>query len=222
MSKIELNPINKLTTQERVYKEIKKSILNGNISSRAIFTEGQLAESLETSRTPVRAALQDLTNEGLIVTIPRKGVMVRELTAEEQDELFFVRVAIETELAKRVVNDITDDDVKKLWDIYEDQIEAMSSLDGVKFIELDLKFHLTIIDITNFEFSKQIILNMHNLSILAGLKALSKKGRMEIVLSEHKKIIDALENRDGELAAKYMKLHLDSTNETLRVVDSSH
>src|SRR5699024_10898130 len=178
MSKIELSPINKLTTQERVYKEIKKSILNGNLSSRAIFTEGQLAESLETSRTPVRAALQDLTNEGLIVTIPRKGVMVRELTSEEQDELFFIRVAIETELAKRVVNYINDDHITRLKEIYGKQEEAKSRIDGVKFIELDLKFHLTIIDITNFEFSKQIILNMHNLSILAGLKALNQKGRM--------------------------------------------
>lgn len=220
MSDLNLKPIvREQTTQEKVYERLKKSILNGEITEDAIFTEVQLAELLDTSRTPVRAALQDLMNEGLVVSVPRKGLMVRKITKEEQNEILLVRVSIETEVIKKVASKIQAKHLAKLKQIIAAQEKAMLERDSVTFIALDQEFHLYFVEIAGFNLINQILLNMHNLSMLVGLKALSHQGRMKNVLLEHENLVAALEVKDPELAAERMKTHLFSTNEILNMID---
>lgn len=220
MKKLELTPIVKLTTQEIVYNEIKKSILNGNFSTNEFYTEEKLAESLNTSRTPVRAALQDLLNEGIVEYVPRKGMKVREVTPQEQNELFMIRGAIETKFITIIVDQISDIDIEELTNIYNKQKELLDNGDAVGFIEEDLKFHSRIIDVGNYDIAKEVLLRMHNMSIIIGLKALKHEGRMKTVLAEHKQILQALKDRDRDKAAAYMKTHLETTNKVLRIIDS--
>lgn len=220
MANFNLKPIEKeQTTQEKVYEQIKKSILNGEITSDTTFTEVQLAESLNTSRTPVRAALQDLVNEGLVISVPRKGFTVRKITQEEQDEIFLLRISIETKVIIKVADIITDAQLKALKEIYHEQEQAMLSENVIKFIDLDQEFHINLVKIGRYKLIEQILLNLHDLTKLIGLKALSHQGRMKNVLLEHGEIIAALENKDSELAAQRMKEHLMKTNDTLNIID---
>lgn len=219
MSGINLKPIVKeQTTQDKVYKQIKKAILNGQITSNEMFTEVQLAESLNTSRTPVRAALQDLIKEGLIVSHARKGMCVRKITEEERDEIFLLRIQIESEIIRRITPAITDEQIGILRGIYNEQLDAMNQDDGIKFIDLDQKFHITLIRFGSYTIIEQILLNLHNLSHLIGLKAVSRKGRMTTVAVEHEQIIKALEKRDPEEAARCMVDHLKRTNDTINMI----
>ncbi|SDJ06290.1 GntR family transcriptional regulator [Alteribacillus bidgolensis] len=159
MEGLQLKPITKeKTTQDKVYKQIKKTILNGGISSEEIFTEVQLAETLNTSRTPVRAALQDLIKEGLLVSIPRKGLTVRKITPEEQDEIFLLRSSIEVQAVKKLTEVITTpEQLKVLKIIYKQQEEAMGRDDGIKFIDLDQEFHLSLTRLANFNIIEQVL-----------------------------------------------------------------
>ncbi|WP_182916919.1 GntR family transcriptional regulator [Bacillus sp. PK3_68] len=223
MEGIQLKPIEKeKTTQDKVYKQIKKAILFGGITSNEIFTEVQLAETLNTSRTPVRAAIQDLVKEGLLVSIPRKGLTVRKLTQEEQDEVFLLRSAIEVEAVKKLIKVITSpEQLRSLKLILEQQEEALQNDDAVRFVELDHEFHLSLTRLANFTIIEQVLNNLHNLTRLMGLKAVSKQGRMKNVLMEHKQIIQALEEKNPELASQMILNHLEKTKETLIVVDNS-
>ncbi|PWA12537.1 GntR family transcriptional regulator [Pueribacillus theae] len=220
MANLDLKPIEKeQTTQEKVYEQIKESILNGKIADDTIFTEVQLAKSLQTSRTPIRAALQDLLNEGLIISVPRKGLTVRKITPEEQDEIFLLRISIETKVIKKVADIISETQLKALREIYNEQEKAMLSEDVIKFIDLDQEFHISLVKIAGYKLIEQILLNLHNLTKLIGLKALSHQGRMKNVLLEHGEIIASLESKDSELAAQRMKQHLMTTNDTLNIID---
>jgi DNA-binding GntR family transcriptional regulator len=212
-----LKPIKKeITTQDKVYKQIKNAILFGGISSDEIFTEVQLAETLDTSRTPVRAALQDLVKEGLLVSIPRKGVTVRKITQEEQDEIFLLRSSIEVQVVKKLTEVITSpDQLKILRLIVEQQQEALQNDDAIKFIELDHEFHLSLTRLASFGIIEEVLQNLHNLTQLMGLKAIRQKGRMKSVVKEHSEIIDALEQRNAELASTAVLSHLDNTKDTL-------
>lgn len=220
MSGINLKPISKsMTTQDKVYKQIKRAILNGQIASSDTFTEVQLAESLDTSRTPVRGALQDLIKEGLIVSTSRKGMSVRNITEEERDEIFLLRIQIETEIIRRLAASITDEQIKVIKEIYAEQLEAMKQDDGIRFIDLDQKFHIQFVRFCNYAIIESVLLNLHNLSQLISLKAISHQGRMHTVAIEHEKIIKALEQKNPEEAAKCMEEHLRQTNETINIVD---
>ncbi|WP_051291515.1 GntR family transcriptional regulator [Fictibacillus gelatini] len=221
MDGIKLKPITKeITTQDKVYTQIKQAILNGDLTSDEIFTEVQLSETLNTSRTPVRAAIQDLVKEGLLVSIPRKGLTVREITQKEQDEIFLLRSAIEVEVVKKLTSVVTSPkQLTALNLIYQQQEEAMKNDDGIKFIDLDQEFHLTLTRIAGFGIMEQVLHNLHNLTQLMGLKAVSKKGRMKDVLIEHREIIRALEERNSELASQCILEHLKNTKETLKFID---
>lgn len=222
MKGVSLKPIKKeITTQDKVYKQIKKAILFGGMSSDQIFTEVQLAETLNTSRTPVRAALQDLVKEGLLVSIPRKGVTVREITPAEQDEIFLLRRSIEAQVVKKLTEVITSpDQLKILRVIVEQQEEALQNDDAIRFIELDHEFHLSLTRLANFGIIEEVLQNLHNLTQLMGLKAIRQKGRMKNVIKEHSDIIDALEKRNAELASAVILSHLDNTKDTLNDLEN--
>lgn len=223
MEGISLKPIKKeRTTQDKVYKKIKKAILFGGISPDEIFTEVQLAETLNTSRTPVRAAIQDLVKEGLLVSIPRKGVTVRKITQEEQDEIFLLRSSIEVQVVKKLTEVITSSDQLEILKLLvEQQQEAIQNDDAVSFIELDHEFHLSLTRLANFRIIEEVLHNLHNLTQLMGLKAVRKQGRMKNVIKEHSEIIQAIEARNAELAAAVILTHLDNTKDTLIYLENS-
>lgn len=214
--KFNMNPIVKpTTTKERAYNEIKKVILNGYISSKEIFTEVQLADSLNTSRTPVREALLDLMKEGLIVSIPRKGMSIRKVTESEIEQIFVVRTSIESEVIRKLAASITEKQLEELRYSCEQQEMAMHENDEVGFIHLDQQFHSTLIHFAGFELIEQILLSFHNLSQLIGLKAVKKSNRMQEVLLEHLNIIAMLEQRNPEAAVLTMIEHLSRTKESI-------
>ncbi|KIL40077.1 hypothetical protein SD70_16310 [Gordoniibacillus kamchatkensis] len=194
--KFNMKPITKnSTTKERVYHEIKKVILNGYITSEEIFTEVQLAESLQTSRTPVREALLDLIKEGLVITVPRKGMTVRQVSDSEIEQIFLLRTSIESEVMKKLAASINESQLRELRKSCSLQEEAMATDDEVTFINLDQQFHMTLTHFVGYELIEQILLNLHNLSHLIGLKAVKKRNRMQEVVQEHINIISALEQR---------------------------
>ncbi|WP_285767775.1 GntR family transcriptional regulator [Peribacillus sp. SI8-4] len=223
MAGIQLKPIEReRTTQDKVYQQIKKAILFGGITSDEIVTEVQLAERLTTSRTPVRAAIQDLVKEGLLVSIPRKGLTVRKITPGEQDEIFLLRSAIELDSVKKLTREITSPiQLNPLKLILKQQEDAWQNDDAMHFIKLDLEFHLSLTRLAKFTIMEQVLNNLHNLTQLMGLKAVSKNGRMTNVLKEHHQIIKALEEKNSELASRAVLNHLSKTKETLIIVDHS-
>ncbi|KIL41983.1 hypothetical protein SD70_03740 [Gordoniibacillus kamchatkensis] len=215
-SKFNLKPIDKpSTTKERAYNEIKHVILSGYISSDQIFTEVKLAELLNTSRTPVREALQDLLKEGLIVSVPRKGMAVRKVTESEVEQIFLLRTTIETNVIQRLAETIEAKQLAELKQICRLQEEEMLRNDDIAFIKLDQEFHMALTRIAGYELIEQVLLNLHNLSQLIGLRAIKKSNRMKEVLEEHLDIISCIERKNSLEAAIAMANHLNKTKLSL-------
>lgn len=220
INKLNISPIEKVkTTKEVVYDQIKDAIFNGDIKQDELITEVMLAQSLNTSRTPVREAVGDLLKEGLLVSVPRKGLKVREITPSEKEQIMYLRNSIEREGLKRLLPNVTEAQIHHLRDIVEKQRESMENNNRISFIEMDQKFHRKIIYFSEQHLLGDILLNIYNLSRLIGHQALAKKGRMEEVIEEHVQIIDALENKDLELAQKYMSDHLLKTSDSIVMVE---
>ncbi|WP_078429846.1 GntR family transcriptional regulator [Alkalihalobacterium alkalinitrilicum] len=216
MSEFNLRPIHKEeTTKERVYRQIKEAILKGDITDNQFFTETQLADSLNISRTPVREALQNLMKESLIVSTPRKGFKVKTITPKEQEEILLLRKSIETKTIEQLARQITEEQLAYFKELRAKQIKAMKANDNLTFIEIDQEFHLSIVRFIGYQLIEEILLNLHELTRLIGLKAIKKYGRMDEVIEEHRKIISALEQGEATLAANLMYEHLTATGESL-------
>lgn len=215
MEKLNINPIRQQrTTKEIVYIELKSAILNGQMKKGVIFTETELANSLNTSRTPVREVVSDLIKDGLLVSIPRKGVKIREISEEEKDQIAFLRLAIETEGVRQLAETITDDQLEELSLIVKEQEEAMEDNDRLTYVELDQTFHRTILHFSNLYLLEEVFQSLYNLTRLIGHKALRKEGRMREVIQEHFDIIQTLKSKNAEKAKACVKLHLTKTMDT--------
>lgn len=220
LSKLNIRPVSrKRTTKEIVYNELKDAILNGHLKKDTVFTETQLAESLNTSRTPVREAVSDLMKDGLLVSVPRRGIKIREITENEKEQISFLRLAIETEGVTKLSQSITQEQVEELHQIVKEQIEAMEENDRVSYIELDLTFHRTILHFANLMLLEEILQDLYNLTRLIGHKALMKEGRMKEVIQEHFDIIKALEENNSNEARNNITVHLFKTRDIVNVVD---
>lgn len=217
---LNIRPVTKKeTTREIVYKELKVAIFNGKIKKDNIFTETQLANLLNTSRTPVREAVADLLKDGLLVAIPRKGLKVREIVESEIEQIFFLRTFIEQEGMKKLSTSVTKDQIAYLRDLIARQKEAMQENDKVTYIDLDQEFHLGILHFSNQNLLEDILQNLYSLTRLIGHKALMKEGRMREVLKEHSVIIDSLEENDPNKSSELVIDHLNTTKQSIKIVE---
>lgn len=212
----QLQPIaTRKTTKELVYDQLKMGILNGTVNREEIFTETNLADTFKISRTPIREALSDLISEGLIVHIPRKGFKVREIKKHELEQIFYLRTSIEMKGLSILAKTITSTEIGKLKNIISEQEKVILENDRIRYIELDQTFHRTILSLANQNVLEQIFKEIYNLSLLIGHAAITKEGRMEEVIREHKEIVLQLENNEGEKAVNSLEEHIRATGESV-------
>ncbi|MEK1830329.1 FCD domain-containing protein [Priestia megaterium] len=93
--------------------------------------------------------------------------------------------------------------------ILKQQEEALENDDAIRFIELDHEFHLSLTRLANFTIIERVLKNLHNLTQLMGLKAVSRQGRMKNVLMEHNQIIQSIEEKDSKQASQVILNHLE-------------
>jgi DNA-binding GntR family transcriptional regulator len=217
-----MKPISKgKTAKELVYDQLKRAILSGQISQQEILTETLLANTLNTSRTPIREAVADLTKEGLLVHIPRKGFSVREISDHEMDQILYLRKSIEVKGVTLLANTISVDEIESLNRIIAQQEDAIINNDRIKNIELDQLFHSKLLKFSKQNLLEQILHELYNLTLLIGHAAIMKDGRMEEVIHEHKCIVDALKENNGEKAAELMKNHLMITEASVKRIKNN-
>lgn len=201
------------TTREIVYEDLKKAILTKEISDKEILTETLLAEALNTSRTPIREAVAELTKEGLLVHIPRKGFQVRKISKNESNQIIFLRKTIEAEGIIKLCDSIEQSQISELEKVVEEQNNAMKINNRILFIELDLLFHRKLLQFADLLVFEQILQEMYNLTLLVGHHALMKEGRMKEVITEHSEILLALKKKDSSEAEKRLIEHLNITKQ---------
>src|SRR5689334_8187002 len=92
-----------LSAADRVYRYAKDAILSRRIGAQDLLTEGELAESVGVSRTPVREALLRLQAEGLVRLLPKRGALILPVTADEVSDVMETRRLVETFAVRKAV-----------------------------------------------------------------------------------------------------------------------
>lgn len=131
-----------------VVKYIQEKIFLGEYKAGERIIESKIAEELNISRAPVREAISDLKNQGLIKSVPRKGNFVVEFTDEDVKEIYDIRLLLEDSILEILINEdkLTEDDYAKLNIIVHDMVN-ISRREGaqlkkiIKINEKDIEFH---------------------------------------------------------------------------------
>jgi DNA-binding GntR family transcriptional regulator len=180
----------------RVYQEIENMILSGSLEPGSRLNEVNLAEQFEVSRGPVREATRALVKAGLLVSVPARGVFVREMSDTEISENYDVRALLTGLMCARAAERCSARDVGQLDALVGGMDEAIAANKIPRYYRINLDFHGLIGRIADHGCSLRIyddlIRETHSLR-----RSLSSPGQTN---SEHREIVEAIRRGDADKA----------------------
>lgn len=203
---IEHGPLNRQVIREDIKKYILDEIIEGNFNPGQQIVETRIARKLGVSQAPVREAIRDLEYMGVLITKPYKGSYLRTLTIKDLMNVYDVRANIEGYAIKIASNNITEQEIKKLQDIYEEMKIAASLGNSKKQIELDISFHEIIIKASKNDVLERVwrIVSLAHWTYF-GVRRLHLS--LENLAYRHNEIIEALKDGNEEKAEAAMRNH---------------
>jgi len=201
--------------RELVLDAIRSAIMNGTLQPRERLMEIQMAEELGVSRTPIREALRNLELEGFIVMVPRKGAYVADLSFKDIADVFEIRAALEGLAAGLAAERITEEELEDMERLLVEKRDAITQNDIGKLVEVDTKFHALMYQASRNERLSSIISNLREQIQRFRLTSLSYPGRMKESLNEHKKIVEAIQSRDIQIARHLAQEHIENAENVL-------
>lgn len=188
------------TLREKILETIRESILKGTLKPGEKVAEPELAERFGISRTPIREAFRQLESEGYLTVIPRKGAVVTELSERDVSEFYAIKSILEGYAARLAAARLKDRDIERLEQINAKLAQLAEEGDVKAFFRVHNEFHDLFIDAAGNEKLADLIRQVGMKFNRLRIASLSLPGRMQISVDEHKKLIEAFRNRDGEAA----------------------
>lgn len=211
--------LSKASTGDRVAYELRMRIISGLIESGTILSENKLAADFEVSRSPIREALRILASEN-IIRLEKMGAVVIGLSEKEIEEIYDVRLLIETFVFERLIKMDTTNLALELSKTLEMMKVAIKYNDADEFSYQDVMFHETIIRSIGHSYITMIWNNLK--PVMEGLILLSMRMRFKEkyedftrIVKNHELYIDAISAKDRELMIKSLHENFDDVQGTV-------
>jgi DNA-binding GntR family transcriptional regulator len=198
---------------------LRKAILSGDFAPGQRLVEEELAGTLGVTRQSLRAALLDLTAEGLVERIPNRGARVRVVSTAEAVAITECRMALEALCAAKAAEKVTDDEAAGLRELAENLKRAVADSNPVKYSELNRELHRRVIMISGQTVAIGLLERLHAQLVRHQFQLALRPGRPEVSLTEHLAIADAVAERRPADAERAIRHHLASVIEALRSGD---
>ncbi len=200
-----------LPKAEHIYGLLRNAIVHLDMQPGAVISEKDLCTEFGVSRTPVREALQRLSDEGLVDIFPHSGTYVSRISFNVAEEGFVIRRSLEIESVRKAASRVTDEDVARLHAIIGDMRGILERDTLADYLDADDALHGAIAGISGYpRIWKFITLAKVHLDRMRQLSA-PVPGHLAMVTEQHEAIVRALKNRSADQAELAMRIHLDSS-----------
>jgi len=205
------------TQADRLFHKLCDAIVSGELPPGAKLNETILAKRYGVSRGPLREALNRLQERHLVVRSAHVGARVVELSPQVLDEIFLVREALEGMAARLAAQNATEDDLAALRQAYGRHLLAAQEKDsGPVWRTSDEDFHLLIGRASkNPTLIHLLCEDFYQLVRLYRTRLVHVRGRGARTIAEHRRILEAIEDRDGDLAEMQMRRHIAAARSQL-------
>ncbi|MEN6314654.1 MAG: GntR family transcriptional regulator [Clostridiaceae bacterium] len=201
--------------RSRVFSQLQNDILNGYYEPGESLIETKLSEELGVSRTPIREALRQLELEGLVQSIPNKGVIVKGVTSQDIQDIYTIRMLIEGLAARWAAEKITDEELQELKDTVDLEEFYTVRNDYSHLLQSDTKFHDIIFKASKSKPLMHTLSTFHHYVQKARKMSMSSPGRAMKVLGEHKAILQAIIDKDAQKAERLTTEHVSNASSNL-------
>jgi DNA-binding GntR family transcriptional regulator len=205
-----LQPLVVLNLREHVERLVRNAILDGSFAASERLVESAIAEQLNVSRAPVREALASLEREGLVVHVPRRGYSVIEFTDKDVEEIYSLRLLLETEALRRAMGRATSQELAEMQRIVDELGQAaLEQREPERIVALDLSFHETLCRMAGHG---RLYAAWHSTStqarVLIGLTSRTHYHRPEQPKELHQRILEAIRTKDLERGVALLNDHI--------------
>ncbi len=198
-----------------VYEKITKDILNGVYKENTIISEKALIEQFGVSKSPVREALVELCQEGILRSLPRTGYQIVPCSLKEIIDILNLRTDLECSNLRRAMNRITDQKLEEIeakrgmWS-YCDELQETAA-----HWEKNHLFHLSICALSENEYAYRILKQLLKLSskFFAQYYTFASANETESKGNYHEKIIEALKDRNIDRACEYLEMDINNVKD---------
>ncbi|MGM0905589.1 MAG: GntR family transcriptional regulator [Pseudomonadota bacterium] len=209
-----------ITSSDRVLFEIQRAIVEGDIAAGSKISEPGLARRFNVSRAPLREALARLERCHLIERIPNAGARVVTLSPEGLISLYQIREELEGLACRLAAEQMPENEIDELRQLLDKHLETQRVREGESYYQEagDLDFHYRII----LGSKNQYLINMlcdelYYLVRMYRVQMGMNGPRVSRAFDEHKAIINAIANRDGELADLLMRRHIGASRKNIEL-----
>ncbi len=198
----------KILALNDVCEKIRGFIISGKYKPGEKLIEGELAQQLKISRTPIREAIRRLESEGLIKTEPLKGAYVAKLSVTEVKEIYYVRGILESNAIELAVNHIGEEEIKALGQYREMFKVCHRKKEYDKWLSANIEFHHFIAKQSGNSTMLRLLTELGSRVHRYQFIATTNDKNIERYTEEHDNIIDALIKKNTKLARVHMEKHL--------------
>ena len=200
-----------VTLRESAARILLAQIMSGELNEGEIYSVAMVASNFGISPTPVREAVLELADKGLLTVHKNRGFTIPVLTKPMMQEIHHIRFLLEAPSTVRAGMQLNDTDAAELRNIAEMTVEAAKSGDLVNYVELDREFHGRFLSVLEMPLLVRLIMDYRDRARLIGLRA--RLGSDEIIeaAKEHIALVDAAVARDEAALARIIANHLEMT-----------
>ncbi len=207
-----------LPLRDVVFNTLREAILKGELKPGERLMELQLASKLGVSRTPIREAIRMLEQEGLAVTIPRKGAEVAKMTEKDMEDVLQVRDALDELAASIACEQITAEELEELKRTMREFEESTKTGDVKRIAEVDVKFHDIIYKATRNPKLENILNNLREQMYRYRVEYLKDERSFPTLIKEHSEIVEGLAKKDKEKVIAAMHKHVENQANAVKEV----
>ena len=190
---------------EEVAELLRQRIFARELEPGSWIDELRIAEALGISRTPLREALKVLAAEGLVTMKVRRGAYVTEVSEKDLRDVYHLLALLESDAARVVAQNASTDQLQQIESLHRELEQATADRD--RFFEINEAFHMLLLQIADNRWRDQMVADLRKVMKLNRHSSLFKEGRIAQSLAEHSAIVQALKDRQPELAAQRMQAH---------------
>ncbi|WP_185232495.1 GntR family transcriptional regulator [Teredinibacter franksiae] len=211
------------STPDQLFEYIRDEIVGMVLVPGAKIPENQLAKKFGVSRTPVRAALQRLSDLGFVEIRPQRGTFVTKLSMQLMLEARFLREALEVAATNHLTKNPDDQVLLECENIIQQQEQAAEREDPIAFQHLDDKFHRALALSTGFvRVAKELEAEKSRMDRVRNLSLVELTGQYTHIINQHKAILAGIKSGSEDDAKAAMEAHMRDVFNILRIAPEKY
>ena len=212
-----LRPLERRVLRHEVLHGLRTRIVDGDIAPGTRLLEVPLATRLGVSRGPVREALRQLEQEGLVEFSPHRGAVVVGVPDDEIETMYGIRALLEATAFSRACRRVKPRDLEELETIVESMISASEEADIERLTELDLAFHGRVVELSGLRYLRRLwtsidgLVRLRNARVRQRMRAAGfDRARLIDPSLEHRELVATLRARKPAAAGRAARKHIET------------